>query len=144
MFHYSQVINGNPNSFIHPQTAAELVEYNPLLKNYTPTTRLAYAKFKSFALKGYLKHHQTLAIDGNKRPLAAATFNEVNESAGNGLQRPPPQNYRFQSLWERAASMKQSMDGDPKEGLWMGPEVCLCFLVQYSAPNVNSSIEIGT
>ena len=113
------------------------MEYNPLLKNYTPTTRLAYAKFKSFALKGYLKHHQTLAsIDGNKRPPAAATFNEVNESAGNGLQRPPPQNYRFQSLWERAASMKQSMDVDPKEGLWMGPEVCFFWLFEDTVPEI--------
>ena len=34
------------------------------------------------------------------------------------------------------------MDGDPKEGLWMGPEVCLYFLVRYSDPNINSSFEM--
>ena len=103
------------------------MEYNPLLKNYTPTTRLAYAKFKSFALKGYLKHQETSMSIDEKR---TATFNEVNESVNGGLQRPPPKNYRFQSLWERAASMKLSMD-DPKEGLWMGPEVFVLFFFPF-------------
>ena len=43
---------GGSRDGLNQLTPSELVEYNPLLENHTPTTRLAYAKFKSFTLKG--------------------------------------------------------------------------------------------
>ena len=45
------VERGGSENDLDTLTAKELVIYNPLLKKHTPTTRLAYAKFKSFNLK---------------------------------------------------------------------------------------------
>ena len=42
---------GGSEDELHKLSADELVHFNPILKNYTPTTRLAYAKFKSFVAK---------------------------------------------------------------------------------------------
>lgn len=50
-FRRTILARGGSEDELNTLTASELVNYNPLLKNYTPTTRLAYAKFKSFALR---------------------------------------------------------------------------------------------
>ena len=47
----TMVERGGSENDLDTLTAKELVIYNPLLKKHTPTTRLAYAKFKSFNLK---------------------------------------------------------------------------------------------
>ena len=53
---------GGSRDGLNQLTPSELVEYNPLLENHTPTTRLAYAKFKSFTLKG-VKEEEKLSND---------------------------------------------------------------------------------
>ena len=52
-FRRTILARGGSQEEINKLSAAELVHYNPLLKNYTPTTRLAYAKFKSFVAKDF-------------------------------------------------------------------------------------------
>ena len=50
-FRRTILARGGSEDELHKLSADELVHFNPLLKNYTPTTRLAYAKFKSFVAK---------------------------------------------------------------------------------------------
>ena len=68
-------------------TPSELVEYNPLLETHTPTTRLAYAKFKSFTLKRVKEEKSTNNDDAvenlEKKPKHAATFENKNESGSS-------------------------------------------------------------
>ena len=52
-FRRTILARGGSQEEINKLSAAELVHINPLLKNYTPTTRLAYAKFKSFVAKDF-------------------------------------------------------------------------------------------
>ena len=50
-FRRTILARGGSEDELHKLSADELVHFNPILKNYTPTTRLAYAKFKSFVAK---------------------------------------------------------------------------------------------
>ena len=43
--------------------------------NYTPTTRLAYAKFKTFALKG-AKHHEMSDNKATQQPKGNTNYHE--------------------------------------------------------------------
>ena len=59
----TMVERGGTENDLDTLTPSELVSYNPLLKKYTPTTRLAYAKFKSFNLK-------SSSSNNNKNPFS--------------------------------------------------------------------------
>ena len=75
-------------------TPSELVEYNPLLETHTPTTRLAYAKFKSFTLKRVKEEEKPSSSSSNnenaienleKEPSKnATTFENENTKSGSG------------------------------------------------------------
>ena len=72
-------------------TPSELVEYNPLLETHTPTTRLAYAKFKSFTLKRVKEEEKPSSNNENaienleKEPSKnATTFENENTKSGSG------------------------------------------------------------
>ena len=66
----TMVERGGTENDLDTLTASELVSYNPLLKKYTPTTRLAYAKFKSFHLRS----------NPNKNPFANIAKNLETKS----------------------------------------------------------------
>ena len=74
-------------------TPSELVEYNPLLETHTPTTRLAYAKFKSFTLKRVKEEEKPSSSSNNENAIEnlekepsknATTFENENTKSGSG------------------------------------------------------------
>ena len=84
-FRRTILARGGSQDELNSLTATELVNYNPLLKNYTPTTRLAYAKFKSFNIKNArgLKTQDSITEEN----LEKATLNEVNETSSAKLMK---------------------------------------------------------
>ena len=50
-FRKTMMMRGTSVEDLNAMTAEELVQYNPRLIDYTPTTRLAYAKFKTLGNK---------------------------------------------------------------------------------------------
>ena len=50
-FRKTLLLRGSSVEDLNAMTAEELVQYNPKLVDYTPTTRLAYAKFKTLGKK---------------------------------------------------------------------------------------------
>lgn len=63
-----------------------MVHYNPNLKNLTPTTRLAYAKFKSFAIRGLKKEtiqEETVTCENEtvKKPVFSRISSLVDKSS---------------------------------------------------------------
>jgi hypothetical protein len=54
-FRKTLLLRGTSVEDLNAMTAEELVQYNPRLIDYTPTTRLAYAKFKTLGKSPALK-----------------------------------------------------------------------------------------
>ena len=50
-FRKTMMLRGTSVEDLNTMTAEELVQYNPRLIDYTPTTRLAYAKFKTLGIE---------------------------------------------------------------------------------------------
>ena len=74
-FKKTLLLRGTSVEDLNGMTAEELVEYNPKLVDYTPTTRIAYAKFKT--LGQIAKLREDMGNDTNGTP-SKATFNKVN------------------------------------------------------------------
>ena len=60
----------------------ELVAYNPKLVDYTPTTRLAYARFKTLGMMAKLRED----LDETGSTTTKATFNKEREN-NNSVKR---------------------------------------------------------
>lgn len=90
---------GGSEEELNNLTASELVNYNPLLANYTPTTRLAYAKFKSFTLRGQAEFLQRQASINDDED-SVTTFESESETAS---AKKPSQ--KLQSLLQKKASV---------------------------------------
>lgn len=54
-FRKTLLLRGTSVDDLNAMTAEELVQYNPKLAEYTPTTRIAYAKFKTLAQMAKLR-----------------------------------------------------------------------------------------
>ena len=74
-FKKTLLLRGTSVEDLNGMTAEELVEYNPKLVDYTPTTRIAYAKFKT--LGQIAKLREDMGNETNGTP-SKATFNKVN------------------------------------------------------------------
>jgi hypothetical protein len=62
-FRKTLLLRGSSVEDLNAMTAEELVQYNPKLVDYTPTTRLAYAKFKTLGkILGFLRGHLFLKV----------------------------------------------------------------------------------
>ena len=79
----TMVERGGTENDLDTLTASELVSYNPLLKKYTPTTRLAYAKFKSFNLKSSKRNDNPFSNIA-KNLQSKSTIKEESEITANG------------------------------------------------------------
>nr|XP_040566985.1 LOW QUALITY PROTEIN: transient receptor potential protein-like [Lepeophtheirus salmonis] len=73
-FRNTLLARGSSLENIEKLSPDQLIDYNPKLKNYTPHTRLAYAKFKSYTIK---------SKDGRKKNENDATVENIDEKASN-------------------------------------------------------------
>ena len=97
-FRRTILARGGSEEELNKLSAAELVHINPLLQNYTPTTRLAYAKFKSFVTK-----------DLKKPSDVKDKFGEENET---GSKRITPTMSRLSSFVDKkTSSLAGSLSG---------------------------------
>jgi hypothetical protein len=100
-FRQSVLSRGASQEDLNSLTDAELVDYNPLLADYTPTTRLAYAKFKSFTSRG-----------ASFRPPASmpevedvSFFEEVSETTASSSSRTTSSLKKMQDIIKKTSSV---------------------------------------
>lgn len=75
---------GGSQDDLNKLTADELVTLNPKLKDYTPHTRLAYAKFKSLGKLAKLREEKVLPNDKNEDDkISTASFQDEIGSIGS-------------------------------------------------------------
>lgn len=92
---------GGSQDDLNQMTAEELVEFNPKLRDYTPHTRLAYAKFKSLGKLSKLVKEPRPEFSRQNSQGSTISLNEVSNSGGNKPK-------KFQRLMKTTSSMSMT------------------------------------